>query len=136
MKEELENYNKYKLQIVQIDKAIRNEINKEAKISGSNFEINGDIRPTGYMTNNIENQIINKSDRIMELEEQKKDLELKIEIIDRALATLKSTDRKAIEMRFFQKLEYNEISAALGIVKIEQKISNAIKKLENNILIV
>ena len=39
MKEELENYNKYKLQIVQIDKAIRNEINKEAKISGSNFEI-------------------------------------------------------------------------------------------------
>lgn len=136
MKEELENYNKYKLQIVQIDKAIRNEINKEAKISGSNFEINGDIRPTGYMTNNIENQIINKSDRIMELEEQKKDLELKIEIIDRALATLKSTDRQAIEMRFFQKLEYNEISAALGIVKIEQKISNAIKKLENNILIV
>jgi len=136
MKEELENYNKYKLQIVQIDKAIRNEINKEAKISGSNFEINGDIRPTGYMTNNIENQIINKSDRIMELEEQKKDLELKIEIIDRALATLKSTDRQAIEMRFFQKLEYNEISATLGIVKIEQKISNAIKKLENNILIV
>lgn len=136
MKEELENYNKYKLQIVQIDKAIRNEINKEAKISGSNFEINGDIRPTGYMTNNIENQIINKSDRIMELEEQKKDLELKIEIVDRALATLKSADRQAIEMRFFQKLEYNEISAALGIVKIEQKISNAIKKLENNILIV
>lgn len=136
MKEELENYNKYKLQIVQIDKAIRNEINKEAKISGSNFEINGDIRPTGYMTNNIENQIINKSDRIMELEEQKKDLELKIEIVDRALATLKSADRQAIEMRFFQKLEYNEISATLGIVKIEQKISNAIKKLENNILIV
>lgn len=135
MKEELERYNDYKFALKQIERDLHIEYSKEAKISGSNFEINGDIRPTGYMTNNIENQIINKSDRIMELEEQKKDLQLKIEIIDLALKTLKTKDRQAIEMRYFQKLEYNEISQKLGIVKIEQKISNAIKKIDQKVII-
>jgi putative ABC transport system ATP-binding protein len=35
--------------------------------------------------------------------------------------TLKSTDRQAIEMRFFKKMEYNEISTKLGITKILDK---------------
>ena len=82
------------------------------------------------MSNNIEKQIINKSDKVSQLEDQKRELEYKIGIIDSALMTLKSTDRQAIEMRFFKKMEYNEISTKLGITKIEQKIYNAIKKME------
>lgn len=130
MKEELENYNQYKADLKKIEYELYKENRKEISISGSNFEINGDRRPEGYMSNNIEKQIINKSDKVSQLEDQKRELEYKIGIIDSALMTLKSTDRQAIEMRFFKKMEYNEISTKLGITKIEQKIYNAIKKME------
>lgn len=130
MKEELENYNQYKADLKKIEYELYKENRKEISISGSNFEINGDRRPEGYMSNNIEKQIINKSDKVSQLEDQKRELEYKIGIIDSALMTLKSTDRQAIEMRYFKKMEYNEISTKLGITKIEQKIYNAIKKME------
>ena len=123
-------YNQYKADLKKIEYELYKENRKEISISGSNFEINGDRRPEGYMSNNIEKQIINKSDKVSQLEDQKRELEYKIGIIDSALMTLKSTDRQAIEMRFFKKMEYNEISTKLGITKIEQKIYNAIKKME------
>ena len=131
MKEELENYNQYKADLKKIEYELYKENKKEISIGGSNFEINGDIRPQGYISNNIEKQIINKSVKVSQLEDRKRELEYKIGIIDSALMTLKSTDRQAIEMRFFKKMEYNEISTKLGITKIEQKIYNAIKKMEN-----
>lgn len=131
MKEELENYNQYKADLKKIEYELYKENKKEISIGGSNFEINGDIRPEGYISNNIEKQIINKSVKVSQLEDRKRELEYKIGIIDSALMTLKSTDRQAIEMRFFKKMEYNEISTKLGITKIEQKIYNAIKKMEN-----
>lgn len=130
MKEELENYNQYKADLKKIEYELYKENKKEISIGGSNFEINGDIRPEGYISNNIEKQIINKSVKVSQLEDKKRELEYKIGIIDSALMTLKSTDRQAIEMRFFKKMEYNEISTKLGITKIEQKIYNAIKKME------
>lgn len=130
MKEELENYNQYKADLKKIEYELYKENKKEISIGGSNFEINGDRRPEGYISNNIEKQIINKSVKISQLEDRKRELEYKIGIIDSALMTLKSTDRQAIEMRFFKKMEYNEISTKLGITKIEQKIYNAIKKME------
>lgn len=130
MKEELENYNQYKADLKKIEYELYKENKKEISIGGSNFEINGDRRPEGYISNNIEKQIINKSVKVSQLEDRKRELEYKIGIIDSALMTLKSTDRQAIEMRFFKKMEYNEISTKLGITKIEQKIYNAIKKME------
>ena len=130
MKEELENYNQYKADLKKIEYELYKESKKEISIGGSNFEINGDRRPEGYISNNIEKQIINKSVKVSQLEDRKRELEYKIGIIDSALMTLKSTDRQAIEMRFFKKMEYNEISTKLGITKIEQKIYNAIKKME------
>lgn len=130
MKEELENYNQYKADLKKIEYELYKENKKEISIGGSNFEINGDRRPEGYISNNIEKQIINKSVKVSQLEDKKRELEYKIGIIDSALMTLKSTDRQAIEMRFFKKMEYNEISTKLGITKIEQKIYNAIKKME------
>lgn len=130
MKEELENYNQYKADLKKIEYELYKESKKEISIGGSNFEINGDRRPKGYISNNIEKQIINKSVKVSQLEDKKRELEYKIGIIDSALMTLKSTDRQAIEMRFFKKMEYNEISTKLGITKIEQKIYNAIKKME------
>ena len=133
MKEELERYNDYKCQLKVLEKELRKEQNKEAKISGSNFEINGDIRPKGYMSNNIENQIINKTDRIEEIEEKIADLKSRIEIIDYALKTLKNNDRIAIQMRFFDKLSYDTIANTLNLSdrkSAQKKVTIAIENIE------
>lgn len=133
MKEELERYNDYKCQLKVLEKELRKEQNKEAKISGSNFEINGDIRPKGYMSNNIENQIINKTDRIEEIEEKIADLKSRVEIIDYALKTLKNNDRIAIQMRFFDKLSYDTIANTLNLSDrkaAQKKVSIAIVNIE------
>ena len=133
MKEDLERYNDYKCQLKVLEKEWRKEQNKEAKISGSNFEINGDIRPKGYMTNNIENQIINKTDRMREIEEKINDLKSRIEIIDYALKTLKNNDRIAIQMRFFDKLSYDTIANTLNLSDrkaAQKKVTIAIENIE------
>lgn len=44
IKEELENYNDYKSDIKRIDRDIAKLKLEEVTISGSNFEVNGDIR--------------------------------------------------------------------------------------------
>lgn len=45
IKEELEKYNDYKSDIKRIDRNIAELKLEEVTIAGSNFEINGDIRP-------------------------------------------------------------------------------------------
>lgn len=133
MKEELKKYNNYKYTLKVLKRKLRIELNKDANIGGSNFEINGYIRSTGYMSNNIENQIIKKTDKIEQIEEQIKDLEERIDIIDSLLKTLKNNDRIAIQMRFFDRLTYDTIARTLGLSsykEAEQKIRHAILKID------
>lgn len=133
MREELKKYNEYKFELKILKRKLRQENEEEVKISGSNFEVNGDIRPQGYMSNNIEKQIINKADRVKELEEKIIDLEERINIIDTALNTLKNNDRLAIEMYFFRGLSQEAVASTLGLVdgkKVQQKISNAIIQMD------
>ena len=133
MREELKKYNEYKFELKILKRKLRQENEEEVKISGSNFEVNGDIRPQGYMSNNIEKQIINKADRVKELEEKIIDLEERINIIDTALNTLKNNDRLAIEMYFFKGLSQEAVASTLGLVdgkKAQQKISNAIIQMD------
>lgn len=133
MREELKKYNEYKFELKILKRKLRQENEEEVKISGSNFEVNGDIRPQGYMSNNIEKQIINKADRVKELEEKIIDLEERINIIDTALNTLKNNDRLAIEMYFFRGLSQEAVASTLGLVdgkKAQQKISNAIIQMD------
>lgn len=133
MREELKKYNEYKFELKILKRKLRQENEEEVKISGSNFEVNGDIRPQGYMSNNIEKQIINKADRVKELEEKIIDLEERINIIDTALNTLKNNDRLAIEMYFFKGLSQDAVASTLGLVdgkKVQQKISNAVNQMD------
>ncbi len=133
MKEELKKYNNYKYTLKVLKRKLRIELNKEVNIGGSNFEINGYIRPTGYMNNNIENQVITKTDKIKQLEAQIKDIEERIDIIDSALKTLKNNDRIAVQMRFFDRLEYDTIATTLGLAsskEAEQKIRLAVLKMD------
>ena len=134
MKEEIKKYNEYKYTLKILRRNLRIEQNREVNVGGgSNFEINGDIRPTGYMNNNIENQVITKTDKIKQLEAQIKDIEERIDIIDSALKTLKNNDRIAVQMRFFDRLEYDTIATTLGLAsskEAEQKIRLAVLKMD------
>ena len=133
MRKKLKKYNEYKFELKILKRKLRQENEEEVKISGSNFEVNGDIRPQGYMNNNIEKQIINKADKVKELEERIIDLEERINIIDTALNTLKNNDRLAIEMYFFRGLSQEAVASTLGLVdgkKAQQKISNAIIQMD------
>lgn len=137
MKEELEKYNDYKCQLKMLEKELIKEQNREVKISGSNFEINGDIRPKGYMTNNIENQIISKTDKIKEIEENINDLKLRIEIIDLALKTLKNNDRIALQMKFIDKASDSAIASTLNLTdekSANRKVRRALKKLDEKFI--
>lgn len=133
MKEYLENYYKYKARIKKLRIDLKKELNKEAKVSGSNFEINGDIRPTGYMSNNIENQIISKTDKIKEIEDEIEELEDIIELVDEALKMLSYKERQVVEMAVMQDKDHSIVASALGyeqVNSITRIISGAIQKME------
>lgn len=136
MKEYLENYFAYKARIKVLEIELRKQEDNEVKISGSNFELNGDIRPTGYMTNNIENQIINKSDKIIEIEKELEELRDIVELVDLALQILNYKERKVVDMYIMKKMDRNMVASALGYSEVNSitRISTAaIKKIERNL---
>ena len=136
MKEYLENYFAYKARIKVLEIELRKQEDNEVKISGSNFELNGDIRPTGYMTNNIENQIINKSDKTIEIEKELEELRDIVELVDLALQILNYKERKVVDMYIMKKMDRNMVASALGYSEVNSitRISTAaIKKIERNL---
>ena len=136
MKEYLENYFAYKARIKALEIELRKQEDNEVKISGSNFELNGDIRPTGYMTNNIENQIINKSDKTIEIEKELEELRDIVELVDLALQILNYKERKVVDMYIMKKMDRNMVASALGYSEVNSitRISTAaIKKIERNL---
>lgn len=136
MKDYLENYFAYKARIKALEIELRKQEDNEVKISGSNFELNGDIRPTGYMTNNIENQIINKSDKTIEIEEELEELRDIVELVDLALQILNYKERKVVDMYIMKKMDRNMVASALGYSEVNSitRISTAaIKKIERNL---
>ena len=136
MKDYLENYFAYKARIKALEIELRKQEDNEVKISGSNFELNGDIRPTGYMTNNIENQIINKSDKTIEIEKELEELRDIVELVDLALQILNYKERKVVDMYIMKKMDRNMVASALGYSEVNSitRISTAaIKKIERNL---
>ncbi len=133
MKEYLENYYKYKARIKKIEIDLKKEYNKDAKISGSNFAINGDIRPKGYMTNSSENQVINKTDKIMELESEKEKLEDIIELVDSALKILSYKEEQVIRMAVMEGKDHKIVASALNydeVNSVTRVIQKSINKME------
>ena len=118
----LENYNEYLAQMKTIDHEIAKIELEEVSISGSNFAINGDIRPKGYMASNTENKVIKNVDRIKLLEKQKKELKAKVEMIDSLLNTLDDYHKEIIELR------YKENKKPLQIASILYRTKRAINK--------
>ena len=132
IKEELEKYNDYISDIKKIESKIANLKYEEVSISGSNFSINGDIRPKGYMTSNIEKKVINNTDKIVELEAKKDKVKKHIDYLDSLINTLKYSERKLIKMYFVEKKDINDILREFKRneeTSIYNTINNLIKKM-------
>ena len=129
IKEMLENYMNFKAEIKNIEYNIKKIELDEVSISGSNYSVNGDIKPKGYMSSNTENKIIKNVDRIKLLEKQKNELEAKIEMIDGLINTLSDYHREIIDLKYKYNKNNNQIATIMK--REERTIRKAIKKILN-----
>jgi predicted house-cleaning noncanonical NTP pyrophosphatase (MazG superfamily) len=127
IKEMLENYNNYLAEIKTKEYAIKKLEVEEISISGSNFAINGDIKPKGYMTSNIEGKVINNTDEIVKLKKEVEELKDKIEIVNRIMNTLKYNDKQLIKMYFIEKKNAKILASILN--REETSIYNSISRI-------
>lgn len=123
----LENYNNYLVEIKTKEYAIKKLELEEINISGSNFTVNGDIKPKGYMTSNIEGKVIDNTDKIAKLRKEIEELKDKIEIVNRIMNTLKYNDKQLIKMYFIEKKNAKILASILN--REETSIYNSISRI-------
>lgn len=123
----LENYNNYLVEIKTKEYAIKKLELEEINISGSNFTVNGDIKPKGYMTSNIEGKVIDNTDKIAKLRKEIEELKDKIEIVNRIMNTLKYNDKQLIKMYFIEKKNAKILASILS--REETSIYNSIARI-------
>lgn len=110
IKEELDKYNDYKSDIKSIDSYIAKLKFEDVTISGSNFEVNGYIKSKGKNNSREEKLIINNTDKIMELEAQKKKIQAHIDYLDSLINTLDKLEIDVIELKYKKNYNFTEIS--------------------------
>ena len=128
----LKNYNDYLVEIKKKEYIIKNlELEELNSMNGSNFEINGDIKPKGYMTSNIENKIIKNTDKISKLKKEIEEIRAKVDLIDSLLNTLNSFNKRLLELRYKKNLSLEAISGDTGrsVKSIFRTINECINKL-------
>lgn len=132
IKEMLENYNIYTSEIGVKEHKIKKLELEEISMSGSNFSVNGDIRPQGYMSSNIERKVIDNTDKINKLKAEIEEIKYKIDMIDGLIKTLIPFNQRIIEMRYKAKLSLESIAGDIGrdVPSVSRTINNCILKME------
>lgn len=127
IKEMLENYMNYKADIKTIEYKIKKIEEVEATVGSPNFNINGDIKPKGYMMSNTENIILKNIDNIKLFEKQKEELQAKIEMLDSLINTLNDYHRQIVNLKY----KYNKSDAQIAVImkREERTIRYALKKI-------
>lgn len=132
IKEELENYNNYLAEIKAKKYSIKKLELEEVTISGSNFSINGDIKPKGYMSSNVEKKVIDNTDKINRFKKEIEELQAKIEMIDGFINILNDDHRRVIELRYKYNKSDLQISKIISLTKraVNKRANIALKILE------
>ena len=127
-------YTSDKIKIKAIELEIRKIEYEEVGINGSNFEINGDIRPQGYMSSGLENKSIKRIDDIQLLKSRKALLESKIELTDNIIKALREDDREYIEDYYIKRMNSIDLMKKYRFAEdsyIYKKLKRLIKKINN-----
>ena len=84
------------------------------------------------MSSNIENKVIDNTDKINKLKKEIEELKAKIDMVDTYINTLKSNNRKVIIKYFIEKEEIKKIADDINRTEktVTRKLSNSIKYLE------
>ena len=111
IQEVLENYNTYKFKISMVEAEIQDLNDEIVDIKSANLD--GMPKAKGYVQSSIENQIIEKQEKIEQRERFIKRLKQKLKIVEDLVKTLK---------------KYNQEQAKdLGIKELEQQLDNEIE---------
>ncbi len=132
VKEMLDNYMGYKAGIKIKENKIKEIEQEEISVSSPNLEVNGDIKPKGYVKSNDEEKIVKNIDTVNKLKKEIEELQAKIDIVDSLVATLKHTEKNLIKMYYYEKKDPKIIANILGreTNSIHNSISNIIDKME------
>ena len=112
IKEMLENYMSYKAEIKAKEHLIKKIEFEEVSISSPNLEVNGDIRPKGFVSSNLENKVIKNVDKVNILKKEINELQAKIDMLDSLINTLSDYHRQIIELKY----KYNKSAQQIGTI--------------------
>jgi len=108
VQEVLENYNVYKVRISITEAEIEEIKNKVIDIKSANLD--GMPKPQGFVESSIENQIIERQEKIEKKQRYINDLQFKIKIVEDLVKTLKKYNQDIIELRYYSKITIEEIA--------------------------
>ena len=130
VQEVLENYNTYKARISIMEAEIQELENEIIDIKSSSLD--GMPKAKGYVQSNIENQVIEREDRISEKKRNIKNLQLKINVVEDLVKTLKKYNQDIIELRFYSMNSIEEIAVKMNKTYggITKTIKNSISKMQ------
>ena len=130
VQEVLENYNTYKARISIMEAEIQELENEIIDIKSSSLD--GMSKAKGYVQSNIENQVIEREDKISEKKRNIKNLQLKIKVVEDLVKTLKKYNQDIIELRFYSMNSIEEIAVKMNKTYggITKTIKNSISKMQ------
>lgn len=130
IQEVLENYNTYKFKISMVEAEIQDLNDKIVDIKSANLD--GMPKAKGYVQSSIENQIIEKQEKIEQRERFIKKLKQKLKIVEDLVKTLKKYNQDVIDMRYYQKISIEEIAVKKSKTygAITTTLKNSITKMQ------
>lgn len=130
IQEVLENYNTYKFKISMVEAEIQ-DLNDEI-VDIKSVNLDGMPKAKGYVQSSIENQIIEKQEKIEQRERFIKKLKQKLKIVEDLVKTLKKYNQDVIDMRYYQKISIEEIAVKKSKTygAITTTLKNSITKMQ------
>ena len=130
VQEVLENYNTYKARISITESEIQELENEIVDIKSANLD--GMPKAKGYVESSIENQVIERQDKISDKKRYIKSLELKIKVVENLVKTLKKYNQDIIALRFYSMNSIEEIAVKMNKTYggITKTIKNSISKMQ------
>lgn len=130
VQEVLENYNTYKARISITEAEIQELENEIVDIKSANLD--GMPKAKGYVESSIENQVIERQDKISEKKRNIKKMQLKIKVVEDLVKTLKKYNQDIIALRFYYMNSIEEIAVKMNKTydTITKAIKNSIAKMQ------
>lgn len=127
VQEVLENYNSIKASITIVQGEIKDLQDEIGDLKSANLD--GMPKPKGYTASNVEEEIINREDKIRKKERYIEKTRNKIKIVEDLVKTLKKYNQDIIDMRYYQMMSIEEIATKKdrGYGAIQKTIDRSIR---------